>query len=39
MTVRLEFCSDERTLSGDEVQAEVNAALERLRANAITLKA
>lgn len=39
VTIRLEFCSDERTLSGDEVQAEVNAALERLRANAITLKA
>lgn len=38
VTVRLEFCSDERTLAGDEVQAEVNAALERLKANAITLK-
>lgn len=38
VTVRLTFASDDRTLSGDEVQAEVNEVLNALKAKGINMK-
>ncbi len=38
VTVRLTFASDDRTLSGDEVQTEVNEVLNALKAKGINMK-